>query len=327
MYYFTDEYFDYLLNTSDKIEFAFNIISSSIGIPCNILSIIIFARLIKNKNNMGFLYIWQCSIDICILLFYLLINRSKITLRIELKEQNQFACKSYAILRSTILQASSWVAVLTTFDRFTFVLYGHSNRFRFLKSKRNLTCIILALFAILTLMNLINYFYYVDKRDHHCSANIKIKIPSDVIFFLFRTYFPFTIMFIFNIIMIRKIIKSNKNLSHQRSLGSRKESQFTFAVVAFDVSYFLLSFPNSLFLIFYDINFYSRNFFNNFIFHAKYVVVSSVTGNLSLCEQTFSFFMYFAFNKLFRKELLNIMGRVFRIPGLIFSPQNTSRPS
>ena len=324
MYYFTDEYFDYLLNTSDKIDFYFNIISSSIGIPCNILSIIIFARLMKNKNNMGFLYIWQCSIDICILLFYLLIYRSNITFGIELRDENQFACKSVSILRSTILETSSWIAVLTTFDRFTFVLYGHFNRFRFLKSKRNLTCIIFGIFAILTLMNLINYFYYVDDKERYCSTDITIKIPSDILFVLLRTYLPFTLMIIFNIIMIRRIITTIINVSHQSSV-SRKESQFTVAVIAFDLFYFILSFPQSLFLIFYDINFYSEHFEENYIFHAKYVVVSSVTTSLSLCEQTLSFLMYFTFNKLFRKELLNIIGRIFHV--LSFSAQNIIRRS
>ena len=67
-------------------------------------------------------------------------------------------------------------------------------------------------------------------------------------------------MFIFNIIMIRLIIRTNKNVSHHSSV-SRKESQFTFAVISFDVFYFFLGFPQSLYFTFYDINFYSGHFF------------------------------------------------------------------
>ena len=66
----------YLNKVGNDFQFYFNIVQWSIGIPCNIISIIIFARLLKNKTNMGFLYIWQCAIDLSLLLFFLFLFRS-----------------------------------------------------------------------------------------------------------------------------------------------------------------------------------------------------------------------------------------------------------
>lgn len=224
--YYDFTYFDYLINISERINFAFNIITSSIGIPCNILSIIIFARLMRNKNNIGFLYIWQCSIDLCTLLFNLLILRSEITLGFVVSDLNQSACKASTFVYRILVHASSWIAVLTTFDRFTFVLYGHSNRFRFLKSKWKLTCIILSIFTIITILDIPNYYFFIDITYKLCSADIIIKFVSDIISVLLRTHFPFALMIIFNVTMIRKIIKVRRNTSYQRS-NLRKENQFT----------------------------------------------------------------------------------------------------
>ena len=254
------KYLESIFNINHNIEIYSNITSSSIGIPCNLISIFIFARLMRNKNNMGFLYIWQCSVDIFLLLFTLILFRSGITLGIDLKDQTQYACKSLTMLRSFIFQASSWIAVLTTFDRFTFVLYGHSNLFRFLKSKRNLTCIILGIFAIIILIDTPTLLFYNEFVNTHyvCSADFTVKLTTDIISILLRTYVPFTLMFIFNVIMIRKIVKKNKNLTHKTSF-SRKESQFTLAVIAFDVFFFSLSFPLSVYHVLYDINFVSAH--------------------------------------------------------------------
>ena len=312
-----------LLHIKENIDYAFNIIEYSIGIPFNILSIIIFARLLRNKNNMGFLYIWQCSIDLCILLFNLFILRSHINLGIRL--QNQSACKASLYVYRILVHASSWIAVLTTFDRFTFVLYGHNNRFRFLKSKRNLTCIILAILTIITILDIPNYFFYYDDDSNQkiCNADIAIKFATDIISILLRTHFPFVLIFIFNAIMIRKIVKTRKNTSIQNA-NLRKHNNFTIAVIAYDVFFFALNAPLSIYHMFYDVNFISGHLTKNFEFQAKYALVNAFTANLSICEQIFSFLMYFAFNKLFRKELLYIIDRIFRFRNVSQLKQNSN---
>lgn len=312
----SESYIDNLNNISDDLHAYFNIISSSIGIPLNLISILIFVRLMRNKNNMGFLYTFQCSIDLLVLLFTLLLFRSTATFGTNLSAQNDTACKLLTFLRRFILHASSWLAVITTFDRFTFVLYGHGDRFRFLKSKRHLIYIILVIFVIIAILDIPNLFFYVTKSGL-CSSDFFYLVSSDIISICLRTYFPFLLMLVFNIFMIRKISKNNRsNMLNQTTTLSRKETHFTVAVIAFDVYFFILNFPISLFYIFYDVNLYSGAFKGNALFHAYFSLANNVTADISFCEQTFSFFMYFFCNKLFRNELLSIVGRIFHIQSL-----------
>ena len=303
-------YADYLNSIKENISGYFDIISFSIGIPCNIISIFIFARLMRNKNNMGFLYVWQCSVDLCVLLCSLFIIRSHKTFGISLSDQSDLACKLFSFLRRFITHTSSWIAVITTFDRFTFVLYGHRDRFRFLKSKRNLIYMIFITFLMIAIMDTPNLFFHIMKNGQ-CNGDILFYVTSDIISILVRTYIPISIMVVFNIIMIRKIIEKSKSMSHQSPL-SQKESHFTMSVIAFDVYSFILNFPLSLFFIFYDINLYLNSFQGNKLFHAYYNIIFNITHDISFCKQTFSFLLYFACNKLFRNELLNIIGRFFR---------------
>lgn len=67
----------YINNIDNQITYYFTISSSVIGIPGNLITMVIFIRLaIKNpKINMGFLYTFQTLIDLINLIFTLLVFR------------------------------------------------------------------------------------------------------------------------------------------------------------------------------------------------------------------------------------------------------------
>ena len=295
---------------NDTIDYYFNITSSAIGIPCNLISIFIFSRLMRNKNNMGFLYIWQCSIDLFMLFYFLFIVRSNVIFRINLNDQSDLTCRLFSFLRRFIIHASSWIAVIITFDRITFVLYGHVNRFRFLKSKINITCIIFAIFTLIAIVDIPNLFHLINQKGA-CKPDFLVKISTDIISIFLRTYIPFGLMVIFNTIMIRKILK-NKRIVANQSANSRKEAQFTLAVIASNAYFLVLNLPLSLFYIFYDVNLYSAAFVNPSSFFDKYLLANTIINDIAACEQTFSFFIYLAFNKLFRNMFLSTIGQIFR---------------
>ena len=299
-----------------NLEVYFNIISSSIGIPCNLISILIFARLLKNKTNMGFLYIWQCSVDLCLLLFFLLLFRSAQTLGIgSLSGRNDSSCKFLTFLRRFILHASSWIAVVTTIDRVIFVLYGHGERFKFMKKKRYLTAIILAIFVVIAVLDIPNLFFYV--KSGVCTADFIGTISSDIISICIRTYIPFTIMIVSNLLMIQKIIKNKRTVAAKSSKSKqsstmRRENQFTIAVMSYDVYFLLFNFPVSIYYIMYDINLYSGAFTGaDAVFSASYNLANGITSNLSFCVQTLSIFTYILFNKRFRRELFFLISCLF----------------
>lgn len=301
-----------LSKLNSDISYYFNIISSAIGVTFNLISIFIFARLMKNKTNMGFLYIWQCSVDLCVLLFFLLLFRSNTTLGINLVYQNDAACKFLTYLRRFILHASSWMVVLITVDRFIFVLYGHGGRFKFMKSKLNLTIIILAIFTVITIVDTPNFLFYL--KSGVCTSDFVPAISSDIISICIRTYIPFAIMVVCNLLMIRKIFDSKRAVGNQQRSVMKKETHFTLAVMAYDVYFFLLNFPLSIYYIMADVNTYSGALSSgDAVFKASYGLASTLTSDLSFCVQTISLLTYIVFNKLFRQECIYLIGRVFNI--------------
>lgn len=267
----------YLNKLSNDINWSFNIISSSIGIPCNLVSIVIYTRLMRNKTNMGFLGVWQCSIDLALLLFFLLLFRSSTTLGINLPGQTDSGCKFLTFLRRFILHASSWIPVVTTFDRFVFVFYSQDERFKFMHKKRMLTLLILVVFVVITILDIPNMLFY--KSGSACVSDFPITVSSDIISICLRTYFPAILMVILNLVMIQKIYSSSKILSNRSSSVSRKEHQFTRAVIAFDSYFFILNFPLSLYYIFNDVNSYSGALKGD-LFVASYSLAGAIAGNM-----------------------------------------------
>ena len=308
-------YVQYLMQISNDINNYCTIVHSAIGMPANLLSVFIFARLMRNKTNMGFLYMCQSAIDFFLILCYLLLFQSSLTYGINLSIYNDFWCKLIKFLRRFLINISSWMAVFTTFDRFIFVLYGNTDRFKFMKKKRYLTLCILSIEFAMLVSNIPNLFFYMDKGG--CTADYAIIVSTDIISILFRTYIPFILMILFNIVMIKKTFNRAKvSIARKLTNSTRKEYQFTIAVIAYDIFFIALNFPRSLYFIFYDVNLYSGAFDGNPLFSAIYSVINAVTSNFAIFVQTFSFLTYLAFNKLYRKELLDILGKILRISRL-----------
>lgn len=206
----------YLNQLTSSINTNYVIISTSIGVPLNLICMFTFWRLMKNnKTNMGFLGICQSFIDMTILLMFLFVYRAApIFFSILPANRANAECKIFGWIRRFILHASSWIAVVSTFDRFTYVLYGHENRLKFLKNKSTLSGCILAIFVLIGILNIPNLFFYISGGA--CIGNFDATISSDIISILLRTYIPFGLMVVFNWLMIRKLFKSNRRSSRTR---------------------------------------------------------------------------------------------------------------
>ena len=311
----SDDYTTYLNNLSNTMNNYLSIILPSIGIPCNFISVLIFWRMGNNKSNMVFLGIFQSLVDAVLLFLVLIVFRSQYTIGISFFAQSDTICKLLTFIRRYIYVASSWMHVLITFDRVIFVLNLHQSRLRFMQNKLVLTGLIFVVLSILALLSMPNAFYYLDGTTSTCTSSGAINITTDIVAILFRTYLPFTLMIIFNLIMIQKIFKSSKVKGKQTAVA-RREYQLTFAVMAFDVYFFFVNFPLSCYFIFYDVNNYSGAMDNNPLFRAQYSLFNTVTSNFAFFQQTFSFVMYMIFNKLFRAEVLGLVGIVLRISSL-----------
>lgn len=313
-----------MANLGNNMNKYYVVVSSSIGIPCNLISVFIFARLMRNKSNMGFLCMCQSIIDLCVMLILLLVLRSyPLLFPVNLGIFNDQLCKFLTFLKRYEVQVSSWMCVLITFDRFIFVLYDQDEKFRFMKKKKNLALIILGIFFSLAILDIPNLFFGLVVNEKtgasSCTAPFAILITTDIMTSFIRTYIPMILMLVFNFIMIRKIF-SKKRLTTNQSSQKRKEYQFTIAVMAYNVYFFVFNFPFALFYIFNDVNLYNGALIGDF--GAIYSFLNFVFLNLTLCQPALSFFINFAFNKLFRQEIFMLFEKLFGN-----GPKNRIQPS
>lgn len=308
----SNPYVSYLYRLNNQFTNIFVIAYSSIGIPCNILSIIIFYRLTRIKNNMGFLYICQSIVDIIVLLVNLILVRSSpLIFPSNLTNLTDELCKTITFLRRLTLHMSSWITVLITFDRFIFIFY--KNQFKQMQNRRFLVGLILVNFTILAALDIPNLLFYLSLNRNvtfssykTCSADFEVVIASDMISLLMRTYIPFFVMLILNAIMIRKIAMSSRRVSLRQTLSHhRKDYQFTISVMFVDVFFFVTNLPESVFNLVYDYNLYSGNLANSTV-RAYFNLLSGIFSSVSLSVQTFSFFIYIAFNLIFRREIIDL---------------------
>lgn len=304
----TLNYISYLNGTTFKMNEYFNIVIASIGIPGNLIGIVVFSRLIGRKTNMGLLYTCQCVIDFITMIIILLIIRgSTLFYGSNIMDKYDSICKFTFFMRRFMLNNSSWMAVITSFDRFVFIFY--KNRFQFMRSKIKLFAIIITIMFFMALINIPNMFYAISPQQI-CSANFSITLLSDIISILFRTYIPLTLMVIFYVMMIYKISKTRANnalAKLPRGHRPRKENQFTIAVISSDVMFFITHFPLSISYLVYDAYLYSGIFSHDPLLAAENVFSLFLIINISFLDMTFSVFIYFTFNKVFRKEFLNLI--------------------
>ena len=294
---------------ASSIVYYDNIFFLAVGVPLNLLNVFVFTRLMlnkKNKTNMGFLGLCQSIVDITLLMYFSLVFRSSF-FGITFTNTSDALCKCLNFIRRILTCSSSWMQLINTFGRFVYVIFGYRGRFRFMKQKRYLGLIILGVLIVLALANTNNLFYYLSKGS--CTADNAILVASDMVLIIMRLYIPIFLMIVFNIYMIRVVIQKRKIALRENS-KSKKEHHFTISVIANDVCFFLFHLPVSIYFILYDINLYSGAFNGDPLFSANYNLFGNVVKDFSLCIQTFSFFIYLVFNKIYRREVLYLLRKV-----------------
>lgn len=303
----TISFINYLNKTTGIMNDYSTISLAAVGVPGNIISIIVFSRLIGRKTNMGVLYTSQCLIDLTtILTFLFTIRGSTMIFGVNLWNKYDWFCKFGYFIRRSMLMNSSWMAVITSFDRFVFIFYR--NRFQFMRKKVNLVMIVIAMILINSLICMLNLFNYVSSASRVCTASFAITLSTDLIAILFRTYIPITLMVIFNFMMIRKISKNDKiKKSVTMAKRSRNENLFTIAVISSDMMFFISHFPLSIIYIVYDVYLYLDIFRQDQLIAVKSIFSLIFAINFSVIDMVFSIFVYFTFNKVFRNEFLSFL--------------------
>lgn len=249
------DYIKWASKTNKMILFYVSTFLFPVGILLNSIEIVIFQMKKFQKTTMGFFFTINSLLNITIIL-YLLIFIPVATQNIYLHLKSNFTCKIYYFLLRVLYQASSWLNVLITADRFLFILF--SNRFKFQKNKKVLSFIILVIFLSICLFNTPNLMLYrkviFSKQQNnqtivtiYCTAEPKILIVRDTFMILLRTIIPFILMFLINLILVYKVKKSQNKFKINRKM--RYEFRFVFTVIATTFIFLAIFIPNVIFAI------------------------------------------------------------------------------
>lgn len=305
------------------INFYFSIIIIPIGIVLNILTIIIFStqkNRERNISNMNILYIALCVYDILALFNSVLFAQLLPSLDIILINYSDILCKLLSLWRKTIIQSPSWIQVLITVDRFRSVVCY--NRFTFLKKKSTLIIMLILIFVIFLVVNMDQIWFYtipvvnfnvvfdaslnqsqnVTTQSLLCTSTSEVSLATDTINVIFRFFVPFFLMLVMNILLSKNVIDSKKKTNHNKIRSFRRECNYTLTVIGLNLIFFLLNLPWAIWYILSHINslqtpngIISLNFLNGIAYSIFYL------NNLS------SFFLNLIFNRLFRKQLFNLL--------------------
>ena len=284
-------------NSTILIQEDFYLISSicitTIGISGNGLVLFILTRPLFHKESLFRYLIIATIADTINVLFvwpdyfpeWFLIKKLNIS------------CKVFHYLINIPFQFSAWVLVLSSIDRYLAVLNSKKFNFR-LKLKFQIFASLI-LFATIACVNL-PIFFYSDVKYNNCGhINYSIAFLVDLFGLLMAVVIPFILMILSTFLILKKLLASKKNL---RKKGFEKEKNLIKTLIAMYSLFFICNLPYLVFIVIGDA--LKSNVFDSFIYN--------LTNVLTFVYFSCDFFLYFIFNKMFRKYCFSLLGFIRR---------------
>jgi hypothetical protein len=330
------QYVGYLIKT--YLYYATRTITP-IGITLNICSFLIFTRQNFQKTTMGFYNMALALFDIFALTISFVIY-FPISINSDLNLISDISCKSIQFLLRTLTQIPSWLQVMIACDRLLSIKYP--SKFLYLNNRKILSAIIGAIIIQVSILNIPNFFFFTAKKyinesastrtrniSKVCTSSYEILLTRDLIGVLNRTIIPFTIMIILNIKIIKQLVKVRSILwknrprpdENLRNKRQRKEYQFAFSILAINAFFLIILFP----LAFCQVLKYALSVGITIENQRLTVAIVNlefacfVSVYISLLNNALSFFVNMIFNRIFRKEVKQILSSCGQLIGTHFS--------
>ena len=325
-----------LLNdVTNIIDLYYSAIIIPIGIFLNIVTIFIFARsssVTKKNTIINLLYIGLSAYDILALLNSILFAQLLPSLNIYIVNFSIANCIALNWYRKIVGQSPSWVQVLITFERYLSVCYA--NKFQLFKSRRNVIAMILSIFPFLAIVNMGQAWYHMSQVSQNnsyydfngddsslliqsnssyiCTSSSADSLATDIINVLFRFLFPFAIMISLNGFISRSLFRSKKRSGViNRSL--KQERNYTFTVVGFNVLFFVLNLPWTVYYILSHIQIAGIVVFSASLDNAILDLMNAVVFSIFYLNNLSSFFLNIFFNKVFRNQFFSMTRGVWKL--------------
>ena len=301
---------------SNQITYYTCLTIVNLGFITNILNIVICSRKRMHVNTMGFYNILMSIFNIlsfvCAYLLFFPVSAGLKDLLLE----SYYSCILVTYSTRVFIQMSSWLNVMVSMDRA--ILISFPRKFKFLKEKKFISCIVLVLFVIICGLNVPNLFFKLgsqitfisNETSNHtiCGSSNDIVLLKYTIIIVMRIVVPIVLTVILNIILIRKLFVSRHSLNITRSL--KKDYQFALTIVILNFAYMLTETP----FMWGTINMYLSN--NEEINKAVSLEVLTTAKLIFICTFMLStymfgsvFFVNLFFNKIFQKEIRSILFR------------------
>ena len=307
------------METNKKIRNIISLFCAGFGILsfiANILALIVFSRK-KFKNTIFSTYFRIESIysmlTILIKIDYILLINSKYSFQMI----SNLTCKLYYFVETFIPATSNWILVLISLDRFVSIVLPTKFLFRKQLKFQLVTCLILFSFNVLLASPFIFvYEIYNNTLEIKNKTSIFCYMTSpifDVIDVTLSIIIPFILMITFNIVTIRFIFKSRRNTSSTIT-NNNKMNDIRFAInsVCLSFSFFILIFPNGLYMI-VDYFLFKSSLYKS----DESVDISLITFNIlllfSLLHCGSSFYLTLIVNSMFRKEFFNLISELTKL--------------
>ena len=323
-----------LNNITNQINLYYSAIVIPIGIILNFITCFIFARsssVTKKNVIINLLYIGLGAYDILALINSILFAQLLPALGIYLVNYSPVTCIILNWYRKVVIQAPSWVQVLITLERYLSVCFA--NRFTLFKRKRNVIAMLLSIFALLTVVNIGQAWYFMalvgqnntyyafngddnsliiqSNSSYICTSSNEDSLATDIINVLFRFVFPFSIMIVLNVFITKNLYES-KRRTNVGNRSFKQERNYTFTVVGFNVLFFVLNLPWTVYYILSHIQNSGVVIFNASLDISILDLMNSVVFSIFYLNNLSSFFLNIFFNKIFRKQFLFFLKGVWK---------------
>lgn len=128
-------YVNYLNSVRDSVTYYPTLITLPVGLIGNIISIFTFSRPnLNKKTNSGFLYIWLCAFNLCLILYFTFVFESTILFDYSVS----FPCGVSNYLFRSIWCFVPWMQVIICVDRFIVVFFPIKKALMSKKVRKNI---------------------------------------------------------------------------------------------------------------------------------------------------------------------------------------------
>ena len=291
-------YFDFIMITliGDKIQFYLLILTILIGIPGNVISILIFIKpCFNNKTNIGFLYTLLCALNLIALLFNLLVKHPYLIFNYTIR----LPLKSEFFIEIILIQFLSWSQVLITFDGFIAIMFPIKG-VRIMSKRRLLYSIIFGMFVFIVGLNLI---YYIRETLNDNSRQISFYLL--IIKVSMQLFIPYLIMVVLDFIAVIRLRKVKASLSERPTSIESNAIKLTRNTILINLVYLVFNLPSALYEVYFITNIQAKTLKPSTIYLS--LIFDLFSDVFTYIYPSFVFILFIIFNKSFRDQFTAMM--------------------